>query len=151
MQKITILIVALVAVSLLWFFVRNGQSSATTADLPLLVRKVRNAERDGAFVVLLVPGTARSDGNFANLQYSRENGIAGLDWVLLAQRNIEDQERVRGIVGSMGGAMTELEMNGVRYLRVTGVDLAETGERILSEIYGVTAGTRMALIAEGVK
>lgn len=64
--------------------------SATVDDTHDIAEALRHRGKNGDFVVFLVPGTEHHDGCSANLQYSVENDRPGLDWVLLAERNIED-------------------------------------------------------------
>ena len=122
----------------------------TVADFPRLVDRVAKTGKDGAFWVVLVPATARSDGFAANLQVSIERGVVGMDWVLIAQRNIEDRSKFVRLVTARKLRPKELNGNGVRYLRVeTSEDLAALCAEVLKTTYGVTDATRMRLIITG--
>jgi hypothetical protein len=73
-----------------------------------------------------------------------------MDWVLIAQRNIEDRPKVIEFVRARGLQPKERSGNGVRYLRVeTSGDLAALCAEVLKMIYGVTDTTRMRLIITG--
>jgi hypothetical protein len=120
----------------------------TVTDFPRLVDRLAKSGRDSAFWVVLVPDTARGDGLAANLQVSIERGVIGMDWVLIAQRNIEDRQKFVNFVTAQ--KPKELSENNVRYLRVeTSDDLAALCAQFLKTTYGVTGVTRMRLIITG--
>ena len=97
-----------------------------------------------------MPGTAKADGYAANLQYSFEDGVVGLDWVLIAQRNIEDKERFLEFVRQAGSTTAEKEGSGVRYLRATGAtDITALGQDFLRHVYGVEPDDKLQLIIDG--
>lgn len=149
-----ILIVTLVLACFLAFRFFSKRLSAetdggfvTTKEFPALFSALQSTGSNGAFWVVLVPGTERDDGYTANLQYSVEDGIAGLDWVLLAKRNSEDQEKFLTVVRKKGAMAVEKEMNDVRYLRVTDAkDLVGLGREVLVQLYGVKSGDQLQLI-----
>lgn len=71
----------------------------------------------------------------------------GLDWVLLAKRNIEDQEKFVAVVRKAGAQAETRELNDVRYLRVTDAkDLVGLGKEVLAQLYGVKPVDRLQLI-----
>jgi hypothetical protein len=122
----------------------------TVADLPKLVDRLAKTGKDGAFWVVLVPGTARSDGLAANLQVSIERGVIGMDWVLIAQRNIEDSSRFLALVTVHKLRTKKLSGNNVRYLRVEpSENLAALCAEVLTKMYGVAVMTNMRLIITG--
>jgi hypothetical protein len=119
----------------------------TTRDFAALYSALRSTGSNGSFWVVLIPGTARDDGYTANLQYSIEDGVAGLDWVLLAKRNSEDKEKFVAEARKAGAKVGEKEMNDVRYLRVTDAkDLVGLGQEVLVQLYGVKPTDRLQLI-----
>jgi len=100
--------------------------------------------------MVLIPGTAKTDGDNANLQYSFEDGVVGMDWVLLAERNLDDKDKFLDFVHRAGATTEEKEGNGVRYLRATGAkDLAGVGQEFLREIYGVKPEDNLQLALSG--
>jgi hypothetical protein len=115
-----------------------------------LVSALQTATAKGAFWVVLIPGTAKGDGYTANLQYSFEDGVVGLDWVLIAERNIDDEERFLDFARRAGSTIEEKEGNNVRYLRATGAkDITVLGQAFLQQIYGVKPEDSLQLIIDG--
>ena len=148
---IALLVVATVFVAFRVFASRGSGNTdggfVTLAQLPALVNRIATTGKNGAFWVLLIPNTARADGFDANLQVSMEGDHLGIDWVLLAKRNLEDRARFEEIVKSQGLESRELVRNDVHYLRVESSDrLAERCKEILESMYGVTETTGMRLI-----
>jgi hypothetical protein len=122
----------------------------TLQDVPILERSLRSTGKDGSFFVLLVPGTAKNDGYAANLQFSIERNKVGLDWVLIAERNIEDEQKFMREVREDNSTLTKEMMNDVRYLRVTdSKNLIRLATSVLTDIYGVKPDEKMQLIVTG--
>ena len=149
-----LLIIAAIAVGFLAVRYAKAQRSensdggtATLQDLQRLVERIATTGKNGAFWVLLIPDTARSDGFAANLQVSMESGALGLDWVLLAERNVEDRAKFVSVVAAQGLEPKQLVGNGVHYLRFEGSDhIADLCATVLQSMYGVTDSTQMQLI-----
>ena len=154
--KVVIAVFALLAlIALVWYFVRRpilttGGGFVTLGDFPALVSALQVTNAKGSFWVVLIPGTAKGDGYAANLQYSFEDGVVGLDWVLIAERNIDDKQRFLDFVRRAGSTTEEKEGNGVRYLRATGAkDITALGQNFLQQIYGVKPDDKLQLIIDG--
>ena len=152
--KVVIAVLGLLAlVALVWYFISHPTTDGgfvTVRDFPSLVSALQTSGSSGSFWVVLVPGTARADGYTANLQYSIEDGAVGLDWVLLAQQNIEDRERFMDYVRRAGASVQEKEANGVRYLRATGAaNLIRVGQELLHGVYDVKPDDKLQLIITG--
>src|SRR5438045_1167519 len=149
MTIIIVVAVALGIVLLLFFRPRvNPTRSATVGDIPNIVAKLATL-KDGSFAVFMFDSPLSRGGDAVNLQYSVEQGAAGLDWVLLGQTNIADREKVAAFAARLGYPMTEREMNNVRYLRVEGRDLDKLGTSIMVEFYGIPRNAELGLITEG--
>jgi len=148
---ITVLAVAAIIVFIVAcsrkFMANTDGGLATLGDFPELLSALTSTGSNGSFWVALVPNTARDDGNFANLQYSIEGGRVGLDWVLLAKRNIEDKEAFTQFVTAAGATVTESVMNDVHYLRVSDrPELAKLGQDFLQHVYHVAPDDKLRLI-----
>jgi len=150
-----VLLVLLVAAAVFVAFrlatARSSESTdggtVTLKQFPALIDRIATTGKDGAFWVVLVPDTARADGFAANFQISMEGGRLGMDWVLLAQRNVEDRTKFEDFVRSQRLQAKELVGNDVHYLRVEGTDrLAAMSSELLRSMYGVTDATEMQLI-----
>ena len=118
-------------------------------EVPALIEQLNLGEGFPRYAVLMyVPKDSR-DGEHVNLQYSAENGVVGLDWVLLGGRNIEDKEAIAFFCKRLGHLFTECEMNGVNYLRAEGYGLAELGMQVLNQFYRFGPEDRVKLLVEG--
>ncbi len=120
-------------------------------DVSRVFQLVSSTQRDGTFGVLLFGerGQPPAEMDALNVQFSVENGRVGLDWVLLAPRNVEARDRVVAFFERSGSASTSRSMNGVNYLRTENGDLANLAVTMLRSVFGVTDTQEMPLIAEG--
>jgi hypothetical protein len=90
-----------------------------------------------------------TDDQCLNLQYSIEQGTLGLDWILLGERNIADQEAICQFARRKGHSVKRGQTNGVRYLRIEGDELAALGPDIAARLYGVNRTTDIGLLVDG--
>lgn len=122
----------------------------TTKDIPLLVKTLQKEGNEGAFWVILIPGTSKSDDYDANLQFSVDKNAVGMDWVLIAERNKLDKEIFVKVVESHNLTVKKLSGNGVEYLRVEGSEnFPMLAEEVLRELYGINSDIEMPLIITG--
>lgn len=153
MKPIVLLLLVAIAIALFVYLRRGGSTQSgfvTTQDFPDLCNALQRAGKEGSFWVVLVPATGGGDGFAANLQYSIEDGVLGADWVLIAERNIEDKDQFLACLQGAGARVTEKERNGVRYLRATGArDVAAAGQELLHRVYAVNADDDLQLIVTG--
>ena len=153
MKAIFLFLLIGIGVAMFLYLRRAGSTRrrvVTTRDFPDLCNALQRSGREGSFWVVLVPATAGGDGYSANLQYSIEDGVLGADWVLIAERNIEDKDQFLACLQGAGARVTEKERNGVRYLRATGApDLALAGQQLLHRVYAVNADDHLQLIVTG--
>ena len=84
-----------------------------------------------------------------NLNLSFENGKVGFDWVLLAPRNLEDQEKFRAFTRQHGIELDSRSMNGVHYLRVERGDIATFITSVVTEMYGRPRDEPLTLVHDG--
>ena len=117
------------------------------SELPGLLSKLYATGNNGSCFVLSVPGTEGRDGHTASLQFSMEGSEIGLDWVLLAERNIHDKGEFLKIVSEYDLNMEEETSNGIDYIRVEKSRelLVSIASQILKEMYGITDSTEMPL------
>ena len=121
------------------------------SDIANILQRVSAAGEDGTFAVFLFgeKGEAPAVEDTLNLQFSVERGHTGLDWVLLAPRNIAARERVTVFFAQRGSPLTQRSANGVDYLRTERGDLAALARELLTRVFGVTDQQSMDLVAEG--
>ena len=120
------------------------------SDFPALIAALKDSGRNGSFWVVLIPGTEKVDGLAANLQFSIEDDELGMDWVLIAQSNLELKGRFLRLASFEGLKPQEVEQNGVKYVRATGdKDWPNIGKKILEQMFDQDKLTKMPLIVTG--
>ena len=116
------------------------------------IEQLRLKGTDASWIVFMFDtpiGSIATDDRTLNLQYSIIDGVPGLDWVLLGERNVEDKERLSQFIVSKGHRVEEREINGVDFLRVEDGDLAALGACIATEFYQISGDAEIGLLAEG--
>jgi hypothetical protein len=154
-------VAALLAVSRAYLFWDRRSVSARIAiphslavrQIPSVVGQLRAAAHEASWAAFaFLPGDdTPSDENIVNLQYSIENGVVGLDWVLLAPRNKADKEKVLAFIRQHNHSAVEKERNGVQYFRVEDGDLAMLGIQIAAELYRLDRYGEMAIFTDKFK
>jgi len=137
---------------LVWFFHASTEPTLTVTarDVPDVLASVSMATSEPAFAVFLFDPDDPSHGRGAvNIQFSRENGHVGLDWVLLAPANIRDQPRFEAFAASEGYSVQPREQRGIKYLRVDSGDLSKLCQDVIWKLYGLPPTAKLELIVEG--
>lgn len=119
------------------------------SDLPAIVEKLRLGTGDPRYAVLMFIPLDSVDREHVNLQFSMEDGVMGLDWVLLGGRNIEDAEAIKAFAVSRGFELKHREMNQVEFLRTEEPGIAELGMSLITDFYHYKSTTRIKLLVEG--
>jgi hypothetical protein len=126
------------------------QTEIRTGHLAALVEAMRRGSGSLRYAALMFSTPDRpSDEDAVALQISFENGRLGFDWVLLAPRNVEDQERFRTFARAHGVQPVARSMNGVSFLRVEGPDAARFTASVVTEMYHRPPDEALALVYEG--
>lgn len=121
-----------------------------TDDLPAIVEAMSRASTPVRYAGLTFGTPDRpSDEDAVNLNISVENGKVGFDWVLLAPRNIEDQEKFRTFARSQGYEPRHRTMNGVSYLRVQPPDVATFAASVVTKMYHLPPNEPLGLFHDG--
>lgn len=146
--------IVIIAIALLMFLARKRikiapEYSVTSRDIPEIISQLDRSSQNGHFAMLMFVPPDSKGGEAINLGYSIESGTVGLDWVLLGPRNIADRDKIREFASQLGYRLDEREMNGVRYLRVTGNGISELGAKIIQDYYHISPDTRLEMITEG--
>ena|ERR1019366_4304345 len=136
------------------YFIRSrivAPSSVTVIQIPAVVAQLRATGKNASFAVFIFTphGAPAGENNVVNLQYSIEGGIVGLDWVLIAPRNIADKDSIAQFISRCGHPVSEREGNNVHYLRIESGDVQELGVKIATEFYHLAANGKVDLITEG--
>jgi hypothetical protein len=123
-----------------------------THQMPAVVDLLTQLGHDDSWVVFMfytARPSAKTSDDCLNLQYSIINGVTGMDWVLLGERNIVDRARVSAFVRRQGFQVSRQEMNDVAYLRVEGDGVRALGQKIAEEVYGLTEAVDVGLLVDG--
>ena len=124
-------------------FDRKGVRARVMTPQPVSVSQLSSIfdqlnanHKDGSWAAFTFcpPDEPASDQTAVNLQYSVAGGKIGFDWILLAPRNIADQDKIVAFMKDKHYTVSEREMNGVRYFRVEDGDLVQLGKQI-AEFY----------------
>ena len=154
MKAALIIIACVVGLSLVVILVRSRIAPTypvTARDIPEVISQLERSGKDGHFAVLMFVPPGSTDGEAVNLQYSIDSRVVGLDWFLLGPRNIADQKKVSEFALKLGYRLDAHEMNGVRYLRVTGSGISELGAKIIQDFYQIGPDRELGMITEGFK
>jgi hypothetical protein len=125
--------------------------SVTTEDIPAVLAALSSDGEDGDFAVFLFgeSGQPPAAMDALNVQFSVERERMGIDWVLLAQLNVDNQMRFVAFFESNGRSVQRRQLNDVRYLRVEGDGLAELLQQFLLTEFGVRSDQTLELIVSG--
>lgn len=119
-------------------------------DLKALAVAMSGGSAPIRFAVIMFNTPDRpSEDDVLNIQMSVENGRLGFEWVLLAPRNIEDQEKFRAFARARGLKPLDRSMNGVSYIRVETMDVARFTANVATEMYHHPSQAPLGLIHEG--
>ncbi len=69
------------------------------------------------------------------MQFSIEDGAAGLDWILESEANKAERRNVEQYILSKGFHFQEKEMNNWHYLRIEQGDIVELCVGIIKDLY----------------
>jgi hypothetical protein len=131
------------------FSVTSLENSVTAYEVPQVIKQLQQSANDGNFVIFLFVPPNSKDDKAVHLQYSIEDGVVGLDWVLISPPNIADQMKIKEFVSTLGYRFKEREMNDTRYLRVTGSGISDLGKSIIKDFYKLNLNTKLDLVTEG--
>jgi hypothetical protein len=124
---------------------------ATLDDIDLFYEALNKIKNDGAFVVF-IPGPPRvGESDVLNIQFSRENGTIGLDWVLLSPVNLKEKETFLEICKRHNVAVKELGENDCKYLRIEDGDIVVLCKEAITSLYPDLQGKCLDLVVEGLE
>ena len=123
---------------------------ARLSQLPAIVNALSNGKAEPRWAALMFTTPDRpSSDDAVNLNLSVEDGKVGFDWVLLATPSIEDEEKFRAFARSRGVEPSPRKMNGVSYLRVEAIDVAQFTADVVTEMYQRPSDEVLDLVYEG--
>lgn len=140
---------------LAFFFTKRGvrivgPSDCTVDQTPQIFERLKQEGKDASFVVFIFQPAGKADRDDAvNIQFSVENGRAGLDWCLLGSTNVDDKDKFQRFVTAQGYEAELKELNGVKYLRVEQGDLPRLCQKVITELYGLGRDVELDMVVEG--
>jgi len=152
MMSVALVVIVVIAIGAV-VFMRSRiatEVKVKVADVPTIFEKLKTTGKDSSFAVFVfVPPGSTSERDAINIQFSIDQGKIGVDWVLLGQPNIRDQEKFTRFAKSLGYTVSEREMNNVQFFRIENGDLPTLCQGTISDLYAVPQGTDLLLIPEG--
>ena len=150
----TLIILAIALLIVLLLYGRRSRArlapTVTVDDVSQVLDALRAAAEGPAFAVFMFhPPDRPPSRDPVSLQFSTEDGDVGFDWVLVGERNLEDEGRFVDFARDVGYTPVEREKHQVKYLRVANGDLARLATEILTTMYRVPASQQIDLIVEG--
>jgi hypothetical protein len=153
MNTLWLLIGGVLIVALIVFLrnVRRTAPAVTWSDIPDVIAALSSSGGHGHFAAFMfaADGMAPPPDDSLSIQVSIDNGVMGIDWLLISKLNLDAEPRFREFFERKGLRAIAREANGVEYLRVEGGGLAVLTQEFLAESFGVKPDQRMDLIAEG--
>ena len=123
-------------------------------SIPDVVAQLRAKGVNGSFAILMFrspePFRIPDPNDVVNLQFSMENDIVGLDWVLLGPKNIVDKVLIAEFITRHGHAVMNKGLNTVDYLRVEDSEISKLGAQIVADFYKVDSDYKIGLMVDNV-
>ncbi|HEX4737377.1 MAG TPA: hypothetical protein VH331_07435 [Allosphingosinicella sp.] len=127
-----------------------NETEIATNDLPVLVDALSRGTAPVRWAALMFNTPDRpSDDDAVALQVSSINGRVGFDWVLLAPRNIEDEEKFKAFARAHNLVAAAKSENGVSFLRVECPDAAQFATSVVTEMYHLPPNEPLTVVHEG--
>lgn len=111
--------------------------SISVSDICDVYRQILNQHVETSFAVFIIAPPQWNAGDTVEIQFSVEEGVTGLDWVLMSESNQREKQRVVQYALSKGSEWQECEMNKWIYLRTDQGDLVELCTSLIRDLYGV--------------
>jgi hypothetical protein len=142
-MNILIVIVVLLVVGLaVWKFLRSrdkgiGTKTISVRDIGDVYRQISTQGVETSFAVFIIAPPQWNTEDTVEVQFSVEQGITGLDWILMSAANQREKPRVMQYALRKGTAWQECEMNNWFYLRIEQGDLVELCTSLIRDLYEV--------------
>jgi len=142
MNILIIIIVLLVAGLAVWRLLRSRDNGihATTisvSDIGEVYRQISTQGVETSFAVFVFAPSQWSTEDTLEVQFSVEEGVTGLDWILMSEPNQREKPRVIQYALCKGAEWQECEMNKWVYLRIEKGDLVELCTSLIRDLYEV--------------
>ncbi len=140
-MNILIIIAVLIVTGLVaWKLLRSHYKGIHTKtisvrDIGEVYSKISTQAVETSFAVLVIAPPQWDTGDTVEVQFSVEEGVTGLDWILMSELNQREKPRVIQYALRKGAEWQEREMNEWLYLRIEQGDLAELCTSLIRDLY----------------
>jgi len=131
-----LLLLAGIAIYLFWRSRRDPgvqRKTIAVADVADVFRHISAQAVETSFAVFIIQ--REGDDDPVEIQFSVEDGKAGLDWILMSPPNIEQKPKVIEYAASKDFAWQEKEMNDWQYMRIGDGDIAGLCASLIADLY----------------
>ncbi|MEL7312389.1 MAG: hypothetical protein AAFN07_12805 [Pseudomonadota bacterium] len=148
---VAIVVLVFIAICLGWAFRQRiaTQIKVGFADFASIAKALDETGRDGSFAAFVFDPKGSDTKDSLNIQFSKEDGVVGFDWVLLCDINIRDRDKLEALALAKGVSLEFRTMNDVDYLRTESEGFAEFPAEILVRLYGCEESQKVTMIQEG--
>lgn len=142
-MNILIIIVVLLAAGLaVWKLLRARHKGIQTITIPVcdigkVYRQISTQAVETSFAVFVIAPPQWNAEDTVEVQFSVEEGVTGLDWILMSEPNQREKPRVIQYALCKGAKWQECEMNKWFYLRIEKGDLVELCTSLIRDLYEV--------------
>ena len=142
MNILFIIILLLIAGLGVWGLLRSRDKgikirTISICDIGEVYRQISNQCVETSFAVFVISPPQSDAEEPVEVQFSVEDGITGLDWILMSESNKREKQRVIQYALSKGTEWKECEMNNWIYLRIGRGDLVELCTSLIKDLYDV--------------
>ena len=142
MNILTIIVVLLVTGLMVWKLLCSRDKgiqfkTISLGDIGDVYRQISNQCVETSFAVFVIAPPQWDAEDTVEVQFSVEEGVTGLDWILMSECNKREKQRVIQYALSKGAEWKECEMNNWIYLRIDKGDLAGLCTSLIRDLYKV--------------
>lgn len=133
---VLLLLLAGMAIYLFWRARRDPgvqRKTVAVADIAKVFREISTQAVETSFAVFIIQRGESDDP--VEIQFSVEDGKAGVDWILMSPPNIEEKPKVIEYAVSRGFEWREKEMNDWQYMRIDDGDVAGLCMSLITDLY----------------
>ena len=152
------IILAVVLLIVVIFFVTQKKITANPVkfynanidDIGYVYEALEKSGQEHSYAIFVFDSSEAMEGSHIELQFSKENGVVGFDWILLGPEKTRDQSKFESLAKENGYEVRSLEGNNVKYLRVESGDIVLLCKEIMVSMYKVSDEQKMELVAKDI-
>jgi len=142
MGALIVIVALLVAGLAIWRLLRSRDTGIRTRSISVddvgdVYRQISNQGVETSFAVFVIAPSQWQAEDTVEVQFSVENGVTGLDWILLSESNKREKPRVIEYALNKGMEWRECEMNDWPYLRIDQNGLVDLCTSLIKDLWGV--------------